>query len=171
MSEPRWLDDEEQVAWRAYLRASSLVDDLLDRELQRHGVQLSEYEIIALVSEEPSQHMRMSVIADVVVQSRSRLTHTAARLEKRGWVIRRPCDDDKRGVELWITDQGLEAVRRLAPLHVASVREALVDPLGREGFLQLGALMQRIRERLQGLEPSAAAPVDGERGPQEPDVG
>ena len=31
----RWLDDEEQRAWRAFLRAAAEVDEALDRQLQR----------------------------------------------------------------------------------------------------------------------------------------
>src|SRR5258705_8585955 len=30
----RWLDDDEQAAWRAFLAASQLLMDQLDRELQ-----------------------------------------------------------------------------------------------------------------------------------------
>ena len=77
----RWLDEQEQRAWRDYLRGAAILMEALDRELQQHGVSLSEYEILALLSESQGRCQRMSVLADAVVQSRSRLTHTAARLE------------------------------------------------------------------------------------------
>lgn len=32
---PRWLTDEEQGVWRAYLHATTLMEDHLDRQLQR----------------------------------------------------------------------------------------------------------------------------------------
>ena len=101
----RWLDEEEQHAWRVYLRGTALVMEALDRDLQQHGVSLSEYEILALISESPERHQRMSTLAAAVVQSRSRLTHTAARLERRGWVQRRQSPHDKRGVELCLTEE------------------------------------------------------------------
>ena len=63
----------------------------------------------------------------MVVQSRSRLTHTAKRLEARGWVTREQCADDRRGVELVLTPVGLEAVDQIAKVHVQSVRDNLVD--------------------------------------------
>ena len=111
--ETRWLDDDEQRSWRAYLRGSRLLEAALDRDLQDHGVQLSEYEIMSMLSEHPQRRLRMSEIAALVVQSRSRLTHTAARLEKRGFVRREPCEGDRRGVELVLTDAGLAAVEGL----------------------------------------------------------
>ena len=100
-TEPRWLSAQEQASWRAYLRGSRLLEHALDRDLQVHGVQLSEYEIISMLSEAPGRRLRMSSLAEKVVQSRSRLTHTAARLEKRGWVRREACLEDRRGAYVY----------------------------------------------------------------------
>ena len=41
--QPKWLDAEEQHAWREYLRATRLLEAVLDRDLQAQGLQLSEY--------------------------------------------------------------------------------------------------------------------------------
>lgn len=140
----RWLDAEEQYAWRNYLRTGRLLETVLDRDLQRHGVQLSEYEVLSMLSEAPRRHLRMSALADLVVQSRSRLTHTAARLERRGWVNRRPSPVDRRGVELYLTDDGMTALEEMARVHVDSVRRHLTDHLTREEFLALGRAMHAV---------------------------
>ena len=97
-----------------------------------------------MLSEQPDRRLRMSVIAELVVQSRSRLTHTAGRLEHRGWVRRDACADDKRGVELVLTDTGYAEVVRMAPTHLASVRVNVLDQLSREDLLALGRAMTRI---------------------------
>jgi DNA-binding MarR family transcriptional regulator len=146
--EPRWLSDEEQRHWRAYLRGSRLLEVALDRDLQSQGVQLSEYELISMLSEAPGERLRMSVLAELIVQSRSRVTHTAARLEKRGWVRREACLEDRRGVELVLTDAGRAAVERMARVHVESVRRHLLDAMPAEEFAQLGRAMQRIRQQV-----------------------
>lgn len=149
----RWLDPEEQVAWREYLRASRMLEAALDHDLQAHGLQLSEYEIISMLSEQPGRRLRMSVIAGLVVQSRSRLTHTAGRLEARGWVRRESCAGDRRGVELVLTDAGHAEITRMAPAHVSSVRANLLDHLTREDLLRLGRAMAAIST---GIESSGA---------------
>jgi DNA-binding MarR family transcriptional regulator len=141
---PQWLDAEEQHAWREYLRASRLLEAALDHDLQAQGLQLSEYEIISMLSEQPDRRLRMSEIAELVVQSRSRLTHTAGRLEKRGWVRREACAGDRRGVELVLTDVGYAEIQRMAPTHVDSVRRNLVAHLSREDMLALGRAMEAI---------------------------
>ena len=146
--EPRWLSPDEQRAWRAYLRASRLIEEALDRDLQSHGVQLTEYEIISMLSEAPGRRLRMSTLADLVVQSRSRLTHTATRLESRGWVRRESCLEDKRGVELVLTGAGWAAVQEMARVHVESVRRSVIDPVPPELFVALGQAMEAIRGAL-----------------------
>ena len=145
---PRWLTPDQQEAWRAYLRGSRLLEAALDRDLQSHGVQLSEYEIISMLSEAPGRRLRMSSLADLVVQSRSRLTHTAARLEKRGWVRRESCLEDRRGVELVLTERGQQSVEEMATVHIESVRRNIVDTMTPEQFATLGAAMATMRDAI-----------------------
>jgi len=103
-----------------------MLEEALDRDLQEHGLQLTEYEIISMLSESPCHRLRMSELAELVVQSRSRLTHTATRLEKRGWVVREPCENDRRGVELVLTPEGRQALG-VAMAQVRDAKEGL-DP-------------------------------------------
>jgi DNA-binding MarR family transcriptional regulator len=144
----RWLSDSEQRLWRAILRGTRLLEEALDAALDDSGIQLSEYEIISMLSESPSHRLRMSELAATVVQSRSRLTHTAKRLEERGWVLREQCASDKRGVELVLTPGGLDAVQEIAKVHVQSVRDNLVDILTPEQFGALGEAMTIVRDHL-----------------------
>jgi DNA-binding MarR family transcriptional regulator len=141
---PRWLDAQEQRAWRAILRANHLMRVSMDGALHEHGVSLGEYELLSMVSEAPGGRLRMASLAELVVQSRSRVSHTATRLERRGWVRREPAAEDGRGVLLVLTSAGREAVERLAPVHVESVRAALLDHLTREELLDLGETMRRV---------------------------
>jgi DNA-binding MarR family transcriptional regulator len=144
----RWLSESEQASWRAVLRGTRLLEEALDRALDGVGIQLSEYEIISMLSETSSHRLRMSELAAMVVQSRSRLTHTAKRLEDRGWVTREQCLDDKRGVELVLTPIGLEAVHEMARVHVQSVRDNLVDIMTPAQFAAIGEAMAIVRDHL-----------------------
>lgn len=146
MSAPdtRWLSTEEQRTWRAYLRATRMLEAALDRDLEAHGLQLSEYEILSMLSEQPGCRMRMSALADLVVQSRSRLSHTAARLGRRGWVLREASTKDRRGVELVLTDAGSEELTTTARVHVDSVRRRLIDHLDPAQLGDLGLAMSAV---------------------------
>src|SRR3954447_23909161 len=96
--ETRWLDAEEQKAWRAWLYSSMLLQDRLERELSHQaGIPHAYYEILVQLSEAPGRMLRMSQLADQALSSRSRLSHAVSRLEERGWVRRQVCEEDGRG--------------------------------------------------------------------------
>src|SRR3954451_11399931 len=114
--ETRWLDAEEQHAWRAYLTATRGLGDMLDRELQRDsGIPHTYYEILVRLSEAPGRTLRMSDLAFASLSSRSRLSHAVARLEEAGWVRRETCDTDRRGAWAVLTDSGFAALAAAAP--------------------------------------------------------
>lgn len=140
----RWLTPEEQRHWRAYLRGSRMLVAAMDEALAPYQLRLSDYEILSMLSEAPGGRLRMSALAELVVQSRSRVTHTAARLERLGWVRRSPTPEDRRGVEVALTPEGLEVLREMAAVHVQSVLDSLVDRLTPEQFRALGEAMQQV---------------------------
>ena len=126
---PRWLTEEEQRAWRAYIRLAQLLMRQLDRDLHPFGLSTHDYEILVELSEAPHSRMRMTELADRTAQSRSRLSHQINRMEARGLVTREGCEGDKRGTFAVLTAHGLAMIDKVAPFHVASVREHFIDQL------------------------------------------
>lgn len=130
MTEPRWLDAEEQQTWRTFLSAAILLFDQLDRELMRDaGLQQTYFEILVRLSEADGRALRMSVLARDSLSSRSRLSHAVSRLEEKGWVRREDCLTDRRGQVAVLTDAGFAVLQDAAPKHVESVRTHLFDQL------------------------------------------
>lgn len=149
MSEPRWLDDDEQRTWRAFLGANRLLFDRLDRELQRDaGMPHTYYEILVWLSETPGRSMRMSELADRTLSSRSRLSHAVSRLEEAGWVRRDDCPTDRRGALAVLTDEGFAKLVSAAPGHVEGVRTHLFDQLTPEQVVQMRTISEAIRDHL-----------------------
>lgn len=148
--EPRWLSDEEQSVWRAYLHATTLMEDHLDRQLQRDaGMPHIYYGLLVQLSQAPRRRKRMTELAKDAKITRSRLSHAVARLEKSGWVRREDCPSDKRGQNAVLTDEGYEMLRRSAPGHVSAVRQAMFDRLTPEQMRSLGEIMQVVATGLQ----------------------
>lgn len=155
MGEPRWLDEQEQRTWRAFLAATLLLGDQLDRELQAEsGLPHSYYEILVTLSEVPGRTLRMTELATLTRSSRSRLSHAVARLEARGWVRREECPTDRRGALAVLTDTGFAALSAAAPGHVEGVRRHLFDRLTR----------QQVRQ-LQDISDAVAGPLCAARRP------
>ncbi len=149
-AEPRWLNDEEQWAWRAFIDAIRLFTGEIDRELQHDsGLNHAYYHILVTLSEAPDRTMRMSDLAALTLTSRSRLSHAVARLEEAGWVERRSCPSDKRGSYAVMTVDGLSVLESAARGHVEAVRRNLFDVLTPEQVQQLGAISMVLRDALR----------------------
>jgi len=145
----RWLDDQQQRTWRAWLTVSELVPRALDAQLQRDaGISHAAYIVLAMLSESPTRSRRMSDLARRAHQSQSRLSHTVARLEERGWVRRERSAEDGRGNLAVLTNEGWAVVRSVAPGHVDAVREAMFDALTEEQAEAFGEALDAIVERL-----------------------
>ncbi len=145
----RWLSESQQRAWRAYLLGTTLLTERLDRDLRdKHGLSMPEYEILVRLSESPDHALRMADLADSVKNSRSRITHTVKRLECSGFVVRRTCESDGRGVIAMLTADGFHKLATAAPDHVDSVRTSLIDGLSDEEVAVLGRVFGAVAERL-----------------------
>lgn len=156
--QPRWLSEEEQRAWRAYMASTQLVSDALDRQLQRDAnMPHAYYSLLVWLSETPDRRMRMTELAERSKITRSRLSHAIARLEENGWVRRESCPSDRRGQLAVLTDEGFAALAAAAPGHVEAVRGAIFDRLSPEQTQQLGEICRIIAE---GLQPDEGAATD-----------
>lgn len=146
----RWLDDDQQRAWRAYLRGTTRLTDRLDRDLQqRHGLSMADYEVLSILSESEDRRLRMTELADSVLFSKGRLSHAIDRLERAGMVRREDCPDDKRGIYAVLTDGGFRRLAEAAATHVAGVRDYLVDLVSGSDLQTIGRAFAEVDRRLQ----------------------
>jgi DNA-binding MarR family transcriptional regulator len=151
LTSTRWLTADEQRAWRAYIRLAQMLMRQLDRDLHPFGLSTHDYEILVELSEAPGNRLRMTELADLTAQSRSRLSHQISRMEAKGLVRREGCDGDKRGTFAVITERGLATIERVAPSHVDSVRRHFMDHVPAEHLGTLTEACQPVLERLSKI--------------------
>ena len=141
----RWLNDDEQAAWRAYLDSTRLLLQALDRQLETDSdLSLTDYELLVRLSEAPDGTLRMRDLADATLSTRSGVTRAVTRAEKAGWVRRVECEDDRRGMNAELTEAGRAKLAASAPGHVGAVRENLIDLLTPEQLGQLTEIGARV---------------------------
>jgi len=147
--EPRWLDDEEQQTWLAMVTMLVSLPAALDAQLQRDaGISHFEYQVLAGLSMSPDRTLRMSDLADFAEASLSRLSHTAKRLERKGWLTRSPDPADGRFTLATLTDAGWDKVTATAPGHVAEVRRLVIDPLTKVQAKQVREISHRVSQAI-----------------------
>ncbi|WP_110181840.1 MarR family winged helix-turn-helix transcriptional regulator [Nocardioides solisilvae] len=150
----RWLDESQQRAWRALMLGHTLLLDRLDDDLREaYDISLAEYEILVRLSEREGRAMRMAQLADALAHSRSRVTHTIARLERSGYVERAASPEDGRGVVARLTDKGMELLRDAAHVHVTGVRKNIVDLADPQDFEAMGRVFDAVADHLIARHP------------------
>ena len=151
---PRWLDDEQQAAWRAFNGAMHKLRWALECQLQHDaGLSFLEYHALAALPENPGHTKRMSELAEVTNASLSRLSHLVKRLEQRNLVRRQPDPTDGRYTNAILTPAGLRLLVASAPGHVAKVRKLVIDALSPAELRHLRAASERILDRIEAGAP------------------
>jgi DNA-binding MarR family transcriptional regulator len=152
--ETHWLDADQQRSWRALLLGMTLLMDRLDDELgEAFDLSMAEYEILVRLSESEGRSLRMAQLADALAHSRSRVTHTIARMERSGYVERTPAPDDGRGIVATMTEAGYDLLVRAAHVHVDGVRRHLVDLVDDDDFAAMGRVMNAVADHLISAHP------------------
>lgn len=144
-----WLSEDEQRAWRIHLDVSRLLMYQLERDLQPFGLTNNDYEILVNLSEADERRLRMSDLAKMTLQSKSRLSHQITRMETAGLVRRESCESDRRGLYAVLTEQGWSTMREVAPRHVASVRAHFIDLLPQEDLAAYHQALAPVAEHLR----------------------
>jgi DNA-binding MarR family transcriptional regulator len=149
MTDPRWLDDREQRAWRAYLAMQSRLQAHLNRRLQADsGLSLADFTVLVELTDVPDGRLRARALAEALDWEKSRLSHHLARMEKRGLVGREDCPDDARGAFVVLTAEGRRAIEQAAPPHVETVRSAMFDGLDADQVDTLAHIAEVVLKRI-----------------------
>ena len=124
------LSPAEEAVIRALGRLILVMPRELDADLQQEQrMSLSEYAVLRHLSETEHGRMRMNELAAACDMSMSGMTRLAAKLEAQGHLRRIRCENDARGLNAVLTDDGLARLREAWPTHLRSVRRHIVDHL------------------------------------------
>ena len=105
-------------AWRSLAARHAAVTTALERELgERHGLGVSEFEVLERLAENPERKWRAQDLADAVHLSQSALSRLVDRLAKTGLVERCACDLDRRGIDVVLTEAGARRHDEAVPTH------------------------------------------------------
>ncbi|MEV0167381.1 MarR family winged helix-turn-helix transcriptional regulator [Nonomuraea fuscirosea] len=153
MTEPRWLDEREQQAWRSLMKMQDGLSEFLERQLRnRYGLSSADYQVLAHLSETPEGRLRSFELGRLLRWEKSRLSQHLGRMQNRGLVSRERCLSDQRGAVVVITPWGSDLIKVAAPQHVADVRDVLIDHLTAAEMAVLVTIGDKVGERLAALE-------------------
>jgi DNA-binding MarR family transcriptional regulator len=156
MTDPRWLDERQQRAWRGYLAMQARLQARLNRQLQTDsGMSLADFDVLVALTDRPDVRIRVLELAEALQWEKSRLSHHLARMERRGLIERQDCVDDARGAFVVLTDEGRRAIERAAPAHVETVRTLVFDGLDPDQIDTLADIAEGVLNRIETRQAAA----------------
>jgi DNA-binding MarR family transcriptional regulator len=123
---------------------ATLTRELSARLVEEHGLTMSEYEVLVLLSRAPERAMRRIDLSREVRLSPSGVTRMLDRLEATGMVEKRACERDGRVSYAVLTDMGMAKLEESAPDHIAAVERLLGERLTPEELASLSELLGRL---------------------------
>ncbi|MEZ0088917.1 DNA-binding MarR family transcriptional regulator [Streptacidiphilus sp. EB129] len=136
--------------WRALAALHARIEGEIERALQAaHGLSVSEYSVLDVLSRQEHGHMRMQQLAQAVVLSQSATTRLVTRLEADGLLARHLCASDRRGIYTEITPAGRERLAQARPAHDTALRRVLAEAREEPG---LSALVRVVEDAETGSD-------------------
>ena len=121
--------------WRALAASHATVIAALERDLgERHGLGVSEFEVLERLAEDEQHKFRVQELAESVHLSQSALSRLIGKLEQHGLVQRSLCDLDRRGIYVCLTEAGKRRHAEAQPTQ----RAVLAKTLGGGSDLSVG---------------------------------
>ena len=140
------LDDDALDAWRAFLTAHAHVTRAISRDLTAAGLpDLSWYDLLWALYRRPERRLRVNELAREVVLSPTAMSRFVDRAENAGVVRREPDPADRRALQVALTDDGVELLRRMWPVYEQGIERHFAAFLGRSAP-RVRAMFERMAE-------------------------
>lgn len=149
------------------LRVHAALVARLGQELESAtGLPLSWYDVLLELNVADGRRLRMQDLGNRVVLSRSRASRIVDDVEKAGLVRREPDPADKRATFAIITPSGRKALRRAAPVYLASIDRHFTSHLTETQLRAMEqALESVLRHHEQGLNVNLNGRDTGDKRP------
>ena len=121
-------DDSAQTirqAMRLYIALTRTYKALLDGDLKNirsYGLNATEFGVLELLYNKGSHPLQQ--IGGKILITSGTITYVIDKLEKKGLIVRRPCDKDRRIIYAEITEAGREKMSEILPNHYKALAEA-----------------------------------------------
>ena len=125
------MDSDALDAWRGFLTAHAQLTRRISRELNDAGLpDLSWYDLLWALYRQPNRALRVNQLAREVVLSPTAMSRFVDRVEREGYVERDPDPDDRRALQIVITDKGIELLQKMWPIYRSGIEQHFAAHLG-----------------------------------------
>lgn len=144
------LDGDTMATVARLLLVGELIARRIEEHGAEHGLRRAEGDVLLALRRAGAPHrLSPSRLAGSLLVSSGTMTARLDRLEARGLIRRVPNPQDRRGMDVELTDAGVELVDEVVAEHVRREQEML-SPLSARERAQLQAITRKLLDHLQG---------------------
>ena len=141
---------KSQEAYVALLRTADDAKRFVSLVLEPEDVTLQQYNVLRILRGAGRGGLPTLAVAERMIERTPGVTRLIDRMERKKWVVRERCTEDRRRVWCRITQNGLDLLDRLNEPMV-SVDEALAGALGPEELVTLLGYLDRVRAHMSAI--------------------
>ena len=147
-------------AWARLVLAQQAVLSAVESELKASGFPpLAWYDVLLELSRAGDEGLRPFALEQQVLLTQYNLSRLLDRLEKSGYVQRRPCADDGRGQIVAITGAGRALIKRMWPTYRAAIARHVGAKLSEDEAVRLAVLLGKLLAAATAPPGETSAPV------------
>ena len=125
-------------------RASRYIDKFLQKNFARFGLNSGDFDVLATLRRNgaPYQLTPTALFISMMLSSGA-MTNRLDRLENAGYIVRKSHPNDRRGILVTLTDQGLEVIDLVTATHIAH-EEQILSSLSSDEQKELADLLRKL---------------------------
>jgi DNA-binding MarR family transcriptional regulator len=134
--------------WQSFLATHrQIVEQLADEMLREHQLPLEWFDVLVHLADLPGMRAHQKELRDRVLLSESGVSRLLVRMEKAGLITRSTADDDRRSVEIVVTDDGRAALLAAIESHLQLVASLFSDRLTATDQAALSWVLSKLLAR------------------------
>ncbi|NYE94699.1 DNA-binding MarR family transcriptional regulator [Psychromicrobium silvestre] len=139
-------------SWESFFRAQVRVLQRLQRDPVFKKISIREYDVLYTLSNCPSGWVRLNELNRNVLLTQPSMSRLVERLEARGLIQRRAAEEDRRGVEIGLTQAGRELQKTIGREHAQDIHCLFSSSLSEQEMRELIRLSNKLEATANGTD-------------------
>jgi DNA-binding MarR family transcriptional regulator len=128
------------------MRSGNVFTEQINAALQTEDLSIQQYNVLRILRGRKGVPACLESITNDMIHRMSNTSRLVDKLIEKGYVERKPCKENRRKVDIYITPKGLEVIERLEPTLLAKEDE-LTSSLSKQELEQLLYLVTKMKSK------------------------
>ncbi|PAV30698.1 MarR family transcriptional regulator [Virgibacillus profundi] len=126
MEERLLLEKKQDPSLKLFVVLSKAYRAILEQveaDIQSRGLNITDFAVLELLYHQGEQPLQK--IGDKILLTSGSVTYVVDKLEKKGYLVRKPCVNDRRVTFACLTEQGTTLLKQIFPGHWKRIKEIM----------------------------------------------